>query len=398
MNRSRLPLVILLAVLAAGLIYGFLSRPLPVDIVRISASPMRVSIEEEGRTRVRDRYLVSAPAAGYIRRLPVKPGALVRAGTRVAVLEPARPDPLDPRSQAQARARVDAARAAVASAEAAMAGARAETLLANQELERSRKLESRGFVSPQALDQAVQQHQGAIARESATRHAREIAVHELEVAQALLTRTARSLEPPLEIRSPIDGRVLRLAHESEGPVAAGQALLEIGDPQSLEIEVEVLSTSAVQIPPGTRVLIERWGGPQTLSGTVRMIEPSGFTKVSALGVEEQRVRVLVDLTSPPDDWDTLGDGYRVEARFLIWQNDSVLQVPVSALFRLNGGWAVFKVDQDRARIQSVDIGHRNGLHAQVLSGLSAEDRVISHPDDRITEGREIRPRFPEPGG
>jgi HlyD family secretion protein len=194
------------------------------------------------------------------------------------------------------------------------------------------------------------------------------------------------------VRAPVAGRVLKLLHESEGAVAAGQPLLEIGNPETLEVEVEVLSTHAVKIAPGSKVMLDRWGGEGSLQGVVRVVEPSGFTKISALGVEEQRVRVIVDFSSPRDVWQRLGDGYRVEARFVLWEGADVLQLPTSALFRHGEGWAVFALDGRRARLTPVEIGRRAGLATQLLSGLAAGAQVVSHPDDTIRDGARVKPR------
>jgi HlyD family secretion protein len=190
----------------------------------------------------------------------------------------------------------------------------------------------------------------------------------------------------------VAARVLKLLHESEGAVAAGQPLIEIGNPESLEVEVEVLSTYAVKIATGSKVILDRWGGDLPVQGTVRVVEPSGFTKISALGVEEQRVRIIVDFASPREAWQRLGDGYRVEARFVLWEGADVLQVPTSALFRHGDGWAVFKVEGRRAHLTPVEIGQRAGLATQVLAGLAAGSRVISHPDDTLTDGARVKPR------
>jgi HlyD family secretion protein len=211
------------------------------------------------------------------------------------------------------------------------------------------------------------------------------------VASATRLQGGGSLEA-LQVRAPVAAQVLKLLQESEGAVATGQPLLEIGNPASLEVEVEVLSTHAVKIAPGSKVILDRWGGGQTVEGTVRRVEPSGFTKISALGVEEQRVRVIVDFVSPREDWQSLGDGYRVEARFVLWQGDDILQVPTSALFRQGEGWAVFAVEGGRARLTPVETGQRAGLATQVVSGLAAGTRVVSHPDDKIADGTRVKPR------
>jgi HlyD family secretion protein len=211
------------------------------------------------------------------------------------------------------------------------------------------------------------------------------------MASATRLQSGGSLDV-LQVRAPVAAHVLKLLQESEGAVAAGQPLLEVGNPDSLEVEVEVLSTHAVKIAPGSKVILDRWGGEQAVEGTVRRVEPSGFTKISALGVEEQRVRVIVDFVSPRDDWRPLGDGYRVEARFVLWQGDDILQLPTSALFRQGEGWAVFTVEGGRARLTPVETGQRAGLATQVLSGLAAGAIVVSHPDDKIADGTRVKPR------
>jgi HlyD family secretion protein len=217
----------------------------------------------------------------------------------------------------------------------------------------------------------------------------------LERARAALAyagAAGRGSGDALAVRSPVDARVLKVMHESEGTVQPGTPLIELGDPESLEVEVEVLSGQAVKIAPGARVLFDRWGGDKPLEGRVRIVEPTGFTKISALGVEEQRVRVIADFTSPREEWQRIGDGYRIEARFVVWEGADVLQIPASALFRHNHGWAVFVADGGRARLQPIETGQRNGLQVEVLSGIGAGDTVIAHPDDKIGDGRRVKPR------
>jgi HlyD family secretion protein len=223
----------------------------------------------------------------------------------------------------------------------------------------------------------------------------EVARHELSAAQTALRYSAGEGVRPgdtVKIQSQVAGRVLKIPRESEGVVAAGQPLMEIGNPRALEVEIDVLSDDAVRIKPGMRVLYERWGGEPSLDGSVRTVEPVGATKVSSLGVEEQRVLVIAEITSPPEVWERLGDGYRVEARFVLWEGDDVLQIPQSALFRHGEGWAVFVVDGNRAARRGVDIGQRNGLHAQIVSGLQSDDVVITHPDASLRDGTRVRAR------
>ncbi|MDP1646484.1 MAG: HlyD family efflux transporter periplasmic adaptor subunit [Thiobacillus sp.] len=381
---------------AAGLVLGFMPRALPVDIATVKRAPLTVTVEEEGKTRVSERYLISAPVAGYVRRSGLKAGDAVAAGQVLAVIEPARSVALDPRTRAQAQAQVSAAQAALAVAEENARAATAAAQLAQQERVRAESLRQSNFLSAQALDTARSAETRARAVQQAAAHAVRVARYELDMARAAVASTARlqagGADEQLQVRAPVAARVLKLLQESEGAVATGQPLLEIGNPESLEVEVEVLSTHAVKIAPASKVILDRWGGDQAVQGTVRVVEPSGFTKISALGVEEQRVRVIVDFTSPREVWQPLGDGYRVEARFVLWEGDDVLQLPTSALFRHGDGWAVFAVEGGRARLTPVETGQRAGLATQVLSGLAAGARVVSHPDDKIGDGTRVKPR------
>jgi len=237
------------------------------------------------------------------------------------------------------------------------------------------------------VDRAVAEEERSRAQLRSARFAADTARYDMEAAQTALRYAAEPANrQPIEVRSPVAGAVLKIPRKSEGVVDAGQPLMEIGDPRALEVEVDVLSADAVRLHPGTDVEFERWGGDGKLEGKVRMVEPVGFTKVSALGVEEQRVWVIVDFTSPAEQWQSLGDGYRVEASFILWQGKDVLQVPASALFREGEGWALFVVQGDKAIKRTVKVGQRNGLRAQILSGINAGDKVIVHPDDQVHDG------------
>jgi HlyD family secretion protein len=381
--------------LAAGLFYGFMPRPVPVEVYTAVTAPLAVTVEEEGRTRVMERYVIYAPMSGYVRRIDLKVGDAVERGQVLALLEPARADALDARSRAQATAQVSAAEAALAAARENARAASAAAQLAQQELQRIEALAKANFLSPQAVDQARSKASSSQAGEQAAAHAVNVARFQLDTARVALTGTAslQSGAPAetLSVRAPVTARVLKLLRTSEGTVRAGEPMLEIGNPETLEVEVEVLSSAAVKIVPGGRAVLDRWGGTP-LQGSVRVVEPAGFTKVSALGVEEQRVRVIVDLTAPRDTWQRLGDGYRVEASFIVWEGSDVLQVPNSALFRHNNGWAVFAIANERARLLPVKIGQSSGLQAQVLEGLKAGDQVIVHPDDKVRDGVRVELR------
>jgi HlyD family secretion protein len=394
--RAKIGMLATAVLVAAGLALGFMPRAQPVDVAEVKRAPLAVTVEEEGKTRVMERYVVTAPVAGYVRRSGLEAGDAVAAGQVLAVIEPARSVALDPRTRAQAQAQASAAQAALAAAQENARAARAAAQLAQQERARAESLRQSNFVSAQALDSARAAETRARAAEAAAQHAVRVARFDLETARAAVASTARlqagGAADVLQVRAPVAARVLKLLQESEGAVAAGQPLLEIGNPDSLEVEVEVLSTHAVKIAPGSKVILDRWGGEKAVEGRVRVVEPSGFTKISALGVEEQRVRVIVDFASPREAWQRLGDGYRVEARFVLWEGDDVLQLPTSALFRQNEGWAAFVLDGRRARLTPVEIGQRAGLATQVISGLKADDRVVAHPDETIQDGVRVKPR------
>ncbi len=394
--RRHIGLTLITLSLAALLVYGFRPQPRPVEVAVVTRAPLQVTVEEEGKTRVIDRYVVSAPVAGYAQRVDLQVGDVLHQGQALLTLEPLRASVLDPRARAQAQANVGAAEAAVRAAEQAADAAAVEARLAETELRRTREVRRKLLVAQAELDRAETRAHSAHNAQRSAEFARDVARHELEAARtALQYSAAQSPGKPAEqviITAPVNGRVLKLYHESEGVVGAGDALIEIGDPAALEVEVEVLSSDAVRITPGMRVQFERWGGDGALEGRVRLIEPAGFTKISALGVEEQRVRVIADITTEAQRWVRLGDGYRVEARFILWSEDKVLQVPASALFRYQGGWAVFVMDGGRARRHGVIVGERNGLAAQVLKGLDAGAEVITHPDDTIDDGVRVERR------
>jgi len=378
------------ALVLGALAWGFWPGPVPVEGAAVVRAPLRVTVEEEGRTRVKDRFVISAPVAGYLQRIHLDVGDAVTQGQTLAVMEPLRPEVLDPRSRARAEAQVSAAQAALKSAEEQVVSSRAEAGYAQAEYQRKQKLLKDSLISQGDLDQAQTLSRQAVAARKSAEFAMEVARFDLEAAQTALQYSISSdsndTEETVKLRAPVDSRVLAIHHESEGVVATGEDLLEIGDPAALEVAVDVLSADAVRIRPGGAVQFQRWGGEWPLDGVVRIVEPTGFTKISALGVEEQRVWVIADITSPREQWLQLGDGYRVEAHFILWKQPDVLQVPASALFRHGDGWALFAVRNARARRQDVAIGHSNGLATQILSGIEAGETVIVHPDDRIDDG------------
>ena len=385
-------------VLVAGIAYSFRPQPVPVDLLELETGPMMVTVDEQGITRVRDVFVVSAPVAGRVQRIDAEIGDPVSAGrTVLAEIEPIDPALLDPRSQAQAQADLDAAESALALARAEVDQARAELEFARAELERSRRLIADRTISQQELDSAERNFKIRQAAFATARASVEVRRHEVERARAQLMspqqgRARLDLCECVPITAPVDGRVLAVLHESEGVVASGEPLLEVGDPADLEIVVDLLSADAVRVEPGQRVLIEEWGSPEQLQGRVRRVDVVGHTKVSALGIEEQRVDVVVDFTSPRPRWERLGHGYQVDVRILLWQGEDVLKVPLTALFRDAGRWSVFVAEKDRAVLRPVELGQRTGLEAQVLAGLEAGERILAHPGDRVVAGVAISAR------
>lgn len=395
-TRRRILIITVATVVIIGVIYGFLPKPVSVDVAQASRAPMTVTIEEEGKTRVRDRFVISSPVTGFMRRILLKVGDIVNKGQQVAVIEPLQSSVLDPRSRAEAEAAATVAQSAINTAEERERAAEADAAYGRKNLERQRELHALGYVARDVLEQAE-----AAAKKTAANHFAAVAAVktarlEHSRARAALGHSAADRAADrhrtVVISTPVPGRVLKLQRESEGVVNAGDPLIDVGDPNRIEVKVEVLSADAVAIKPGTTVLFERWGGNTPLSGVVRVVEPAAFTKISSLGVEEQRVLVIADITSVPEEMQRLGDGYRVEARFVIWEQKDVLQVPVSALFRKGDGWAVFANVAGRARLKQVTIGHRNGMTAEVLSGIAEGEKVIIHPDDTVRDGVRIRLR------
>jgi HlyD family secretion protein len=355
-----------------------------VEVVTVARGPMEVTIDEEGETRVRERFVVSAPVSGRLLRIDLEPGDRVTGGrTVVARLVPAAPPLLDPRTRAEAAAAIEAAQAAVQQAQAERERTASSLEHARRTLDREEMLAADGAVSRADLDRAHAAFKNAEAGSHAAEAAVRRAEREMTLAQTRL-RTPSSLGRPVEVVAPVDGQILTRRRQSEGVVAAGEALVEIGDPSQVEVIVDLLSADAVRVAPGHKVRVEGWGGSHPLSGRVRRVEPSGFMKVSALGVEERRVNVVVAVDRTAEAI-RLGDGYRVEARIVVWSGDAVT-VPSGALFRLDHAWAVFVVEGGRARVVSVEVGERNNDAAQILSGLAPGQSVVLHPADTLRDG------------
>ncbi|HJQ66278.1 MAG TPA: efflux RND transporter periplasmic adaptor subunit [Gemmatimonadales bacterium] len=369
---------------AAFLVYTLRPTSLSVDTATAAHGPLRVTIDDEGRTRVRDRYVVMAPVAGRVSRITLEEGSPVAPGTVVAELSAA---PLDPRGRLEAAARLRAAEDAQRASVAAVTEARAALAQARRNRVRAESLFSMNALSVDQREQAALAETTAVQRVEAAEFRSQAAAHDVEQARATVSTTRAT--GVLRLRAPVRGRVLRIPEQSERVVAAGTPLLELGDPNRLEIVIDLLSEDAVKVQPGDRIIVDDWGGDHALEGHVRRVEPAGFTKVSALGIEEQRVNVVADLDETPPQ---LGDGYRVEARVVLWESASVLKVPGSALFQDGDGWAVFLVRDGRARRHVVQVGHRNALEVEITGGLSAGDAIVLHPTDKLADGVRVAAR------
>lgn len=395
--RKWWPFVIGLTIMGA-IVYAFLPTPVEVDVASVIRGLLRVTVDHEGKTRIKERYVVCSPLLGRLLRVEIHPGDTVVAGkTVLTAIEPTDPALLDVRARAEAEARVKAAEASRKRALATLEREKEAYAAAKHDYDRAKRLLPSRGVSLEELDRAEHKERTAQEEQRVAQFAVLIAEFELEQARAALLRTQpRNASDPdawrFDIRSPIHGKVLRVFQESATVVTPGTRLLELGDPADLECEIDVLSTDAVKIVPGATVLLEHWGGEQPLLARVRVVEPAAFMKVSALGVEEQRVWVIADFIDPPAKRKTLGDGYRVEVRIVVWERQNVLKAPAGALFRQDDKWGVFVVESGRARWRPVRVGKSNGLETEVLDGLQEGDVVVLHPGDRIRNGIGVVPR------
>ncbi len=368
-------------------------QPMQVDVATVERGLLRVTIDEDGQTRVKDRYVVSAPLGGNVARIELHPGDLVHVGDVIARIVPLAPPLLDARTRAEAEAHVAAAMAQQRQALASVERARASSDFAQHEADRTAGLGAHGSATGQEVERA--QMEARTQREEVTslEFGVRVADYEVQVARATLGRLSGGAadDEQLEVTAPVDGRVLRVIQQSAGPVAAGADLIEIGDPAALEIVVDVLTSDAVRIPGDAHVSIDRWGG-DPLAGHVRLVEPAAFTRVSSLGVEEQRVNVIVDLDDPHAHWSALGDGYRVEAHIVVVEVADALHVPASAVFRQGEGWAVYETRGGHAHLAPIEAGERNGVSVEVRSGLEPGATVIVHPSEHVADGSLVTPR------
>jgi HlyD family secretion protein len=389
-RRRNLALALVAVLALSGLLWLLRPSPVRVELGGVERGPLEVIVDEEGRTRVRQRYVVAAPVTGRLERIALDEGDAVAAGAVVARVSPA---PLDPRGAAQAQARLEAALAARREAQARVGQSEAALAQAERELRRARSLAASGTLAEQGLEQAELARTSRDRERDAALEAADAAAHEVEAARAALlvggggeAAGSTGSGAVIEVLAPTAGRVLRIHEKSARVVAVGTPLLEIGDPADLEIVVDVLSADAVRVRPGDEMRLEAWGGDDALRARVRRVEPSGFTKLSALGVEEQRVNVIADFVDPPG---ALGDGYRLEARIIVWRGDDVLRAPASAIFRRGGDWQVFAAEDGRARLRAIEIGHRGPDAVEIRGGLDAGEQLVLHPTDRVEDGVRI---------
>jgi HlyD family secretion protein len=370
------------AFLLALLVAGFWPKPVPVETAEAGVGTLRVTVSEEGKTRIKQRYVVSVPFTGQLRRIPFKAGAEVIAGeTIVAIIDPVLPGLLDVRTRATTEARRD-------TAAANLERAKANHQFAVSELRRIEKLFASKTISLQELESAQLRESSAnkeqAAAESGLRQA------EAELQELGPVSGANGDRPAIEIKAPATGKVLHVFEENSRVVAAGTVLMEIGDPSDLEVVIEVLSRDGAAVPPEAKVEFEQWGGGAPMIGRVRLVEPAAFTKISALGVEEQRVNVVADLLTPPEQRRNVGDNFRVEARIIVWEATDTLKVPAGALFRQNDQWATFVIVEGRAQLRMVKAGRTSGTEMQVLDGLKRGEKVILYPGSRVHAGQRVR--------
>ena len=385
-NVKKIVYVLAALAIAAAFVLSLLPGPVVVEVAKVGVGALQVTVDEDGETRAHDRFVVSAPVAGRVARIELHEGDPVTQGQMVAELWPL---PLSARERVEQLARISAAEAQLREAGERVRRAQADHEQARRDGQRMGKLAAGGLVSRQEAEQAQVAETTTANELEAARFRAHSAEAELKVARAALLALEASpgSSARIQMRSPVRGKVLRIPEKSERVVASGTALITIGDPTRLEVVLDLLSTDAVKVKAGMPVLIEGWGGDKPLRARISAIEPYGFTKISALGVEEQRVNVIADFVDPPG---SLGDGYRIEAKIIIWSSDSTLKIPLSALFRRGETWTVFVVENGRAVLREVRIGHRGALEAEVLEGLRVDETVIRHPSNDISQGTRVR--------
>ncbi len=386
-------ILLILISLAAIALLGYYANQEPEQLVtsaKVTRAPLAASLNVEGKTRLKQRFRVTAPIAGTIRRITLKVGDSIRKGQVIAEIEPTTANLLDPRSRSQVQADIVAAQAALRAAKQRTAAAKAMEKLAQQELTRSKSLLTKNVVSREQYDRAKAKLQSSQAERAAIQSEESVAQAHLEAARAQLDNAGKSLhDGVLKLTSPTDGRLIHRALESTQPISAGQFIMDIGDPSKLEIEADILSSQAVRLLPGMSAQVLRWGG-KPLKASIHHIEPSGHTKISALGVEEQRTNVIFDINSPYKQWKNLGDGYRVDLEITTQSLNDALQIPLGALFRSDNGWAVYRIENGHAELKLVETGIKSNSHVQITQGLSEGEQVIIQPDAKIKTGSRVR--------
>ncbi len=394
-NLLRRGVLLLVALGALGaIVMAWMPKPIPVELTEAKRGPLLVTVDEDGRTRVKDRYVVSAPLMAHLARIDLNAGDMVEPGRVLARFVPIAPPLLDERTRVQAEARVAASSAARKQGEATVQRVRNAHAFALREVERQRGLIGSGATAASVLERAELEERSLREELASAEYGVRVADNDLRMAEAALGRLGgnRKADEQLDLTAPMKGRVLRVLQQSEGVVQPGTPLLELGDPAALDIVVDVLTSDAVHVKAGAPVQIERWGGEKPLRGHVRVVEPGAFTRISSLGVEEQRVNVVIDLDEPREVWAALGDGFRVEAKIVIWEGADVLSVPASAVFRRGESWALFKVEGGVAKETKVHVGHRNAERVEIRSGLNAGDKVVAHPSERLSDGLAVEAR------
>jgi HlyD family secretion protein len=396
---KRILMTVALAGIAGGFIWLMWPQPIQVDVAKAVLGRMQLTVDEEGISRIREVYTVSAPVEGKVARSPREVGDHVVAGaTPVAAIRSADPTMLDARTRVELAAAVEAAKADRDFASAAVLQAEKELRFAEAELERASYLVGKKVMAVNALEKRQLDADSAQQRLVSARAQLDVRLHNLEIAEAKLLgpATPAGAEPKedccMYVTSPVNGIVLKIPVENEQIVQAGTPLVEIGNPLDTEISVDLLSTDAIQVKPGAPALIIGWGGPYELGARVKRVDPAAFTKVSALGIEEQRVKAILEITDPPAKWTGLGHQYRVFVNIVIWQSENALQIPLSALFRWEGSWAVFRVAGGFAKLTKITAGQMNSRDVQVLSGLNAGETVVVHPSDLVSDGARVEIR------
>jgi HlyD family secretion protein len=396
----KIALVVLALAVVAAMLVAFKPKPEVVEIGKVTRGPLDVTVTGDGRTRIKDRFVISAPVGGQMQRLALRPGDRVKLGAPLVEIAAVEPPLLDKRAQAQAESQARTARAATAQSATRVTMAQTGLEQAQVELARIKALFERGGIPAAELEAAEFRLRAAQAELESAKFGTRVAQFELQTAEAALVRIKPSQprektvdeEGGVTIASPVDGVVLRVFLESAGLVQPGTSILEIGDPAALELVVDLLSTDAVAVQPGATMRVERWGGEAPLAARVRLIEPSGFTKVSALGIEEQRVNVIADFTGPPEERKSLGDGYRVVGRITVWQKPDALKLPQTALFRRGERWSAFVFQDGRAQLRDIEIGKHSEGEAEMLSGLAEGDSVLVHPSDKLEDNARVEVR------